>query len=168
MIQSFCILVCNSMFSSFYIAIFISSKKYLVNSKVRLLCRVLLVKMQMGCEVYNVTLFYNINCKLQKVCWRIIYLCDHYCHGGMKILSHKCFLLLQRGVQFNRWNLMSFDISLFKKIVCSEGFVQSLNLYNDVSWSTSINYICNENCNKFNVDKWFMIDNHQMCSSPLL
>jgi hypothetical protein len=68
MIQSFRILVCNSMFSSFYILIFISSKKYLVVSKVRLLCRVLLVKMQMGCEVYNVTLFYNINCKLQKVC----------------------------------------------------------------------------------------------------
>jgi hypothetical protein len=56
------------MFNSFYIFIFISSKKYLVVSKVRLLCHVLLVKMQMGCEVYNVMLFYNINCKLQKVC----------------------------------------------------------------------------------------------------
>jgi hypothetical protein len=168
MIQSFCILVCNSMFNSFYIFIFIPSKKYLVVSKVRLLCRVLLVKMQMGCEVYNVMLFYNINCKLQKVCWRIIYLCDHYCHGGMKILSHKCFLLLQRGCNLidETWCPLTFPC--FKKLCVVKVFVQSLNLYNDVSWSTSINYICNENCNKFNVDKWFMIDNHQMCSSPFL
>jgi hypothetical protein len=64
---------------------------------------------------------------------------------------------------------MSFDISLFLKIVCVvKVFVQSLNLYNDVSWRIFINYICNENCNKFKVDKWFMIDNHQMCLSPFL
>jgi hypothetical protein len=55
-----------------------------------------------------------------------------------------------------------------KKLCVVKVFVQSLNLYNDVSWRISINYICNVHCNKFNVDKRFMIHNHQMCWSPFL